>query len=115
MALATVVAGVALVGPRRVVVAGSSMEPTLRAGDRLLAVRALPVASATWWRCAAPDDERRVLVKRVEVLVPEGAVVLGDNRAASTDSRSFGPVPARSVLGRVVRRYAPAERAGPVR
>ena len=71
---------------------------------------------ATWWRCATPGDERRVLVKRVEALVSrDGVVVLGDNRAASTDSRSFGPVSSRSVLGRVVRRYAPAERAGAVR
>ena len=42
-------------------------------------------------------------------------VVRGDNPEASTDSRSFGPVPTSAVLGRVARRYAPSWRAGPVR
>ena len=31
--------------------------------------------------------------------------VLGDNRAASTDSRGYGPVPQSRILGRVVRRF----------
>ena len=34
----------------------------------------------------------------------------GDNSSASTDSRTFGLVPVRSLRGRVVYRYAPAER-----
>ena len=35
--------------------------------------------------------------------VPEGAVfVLGDNIQASIDSRSFGPVPAGEIVGKVV-------------
>lgn len=41
--------------------------------------------------------------------VPPGyVVVLGDNRAVSDDSRSFGPVPLKSILGRVI--AAPASR-----
>ena len=37
------------------------------------------------------------------VPVPEGTVfVLGDNRGESVDSRSYGPVPLRDVVGRVV-------------
>jgi signal peptidase I len=39
-------------------------------------------------------------------------VVLGDNRARSTDSRSFGPVRMRDITGRVWYRYEPWERAG---
>jgi signal peptidase I len=91
------------------------MEPTLSAGDRLLVVRSPRLRVGDVVALRAPGDERTVLVKRVEALVPEGVVVLGDNRAASTDSRGFGPVPRKAVLGRVIRRYAPAERAGPVR
>jgi signal peptidase I len=44
-------------------------------------------------------------------LVPEGQVfVLGDNRQISSDSRSFGPVPVRNIVGKVVMRFWPATR-----
>jgi signal peptidase I len=47
------------------------------------------------------------------VRVPIGDVfVLGDNRANSTDSRSFGPVPASRITGRVVLRVWPPLRLG---
>lgn len=39
---------------------------------------------------------------------PNSVVVLGDNAAVSDDSRLFGPIPLRDVLGKVVR--APAKR-----
>ena len=38
--------------------------------------------------------------------------VLGDNRAASTDSRDFGPVAANAIVGTAVLRYWPLRRAG---
>ena len=38
--------------------------------------------------------------------------VLGDNRAASTDSRDFGPVAAAAIIGTAVVRYWPLGRAG---
>lgn len=40
--------------------------------------------------------------------------VLGDNPAASTDSRTFGPVPADRVIGRVWFRVWPLRAWGPV-
>lgn len=40
--------------------------------------------------------------------------VLGDNRDASGDSRYFGPVPRSAIIGRVIFRYWPPERIGPV-
>jgi type IV secretory pathway protease TraF len=42
----------------------------------------------------------------------EGVTVVGDNPAASTDSRTFGPVPPKLVRGRVVYRYWPEGRRG---
>jgi signal peptidase I len=42
------------------------------------------------------------------VHVPAGQVfVLGDNRSDSIDSRTFGPVPADDIVGRVVARIWP--------
>ena len=97
---------------RRVEVVGASMAPTLLPGDRLLVVRWLPHPPGSI--VAVPDPRRpeRLLVKRVRAVGPAGVEVRGDAEAASTDSRHFGPVPARSVIGRAVWRYAPADRSG---
>jgi signal peptidase I len=109
---------------------GSSMEPTLRSGDRVLIRRTrrprrgqvvlmrFPV------RPGRPPDPQ-LLLKRVVAVhgdhvpgdwaspdmkaigggeVPPGhAVVLGDNRPVSWDSRHFGFVPRDRVLGVMIR------------
>ncbi len=113
----TVALGIAagVVRPRRVVVEGRSMEPTLAPGDRLLVVRARSLHAGDVVAVRDPRDPKRVLVKRIGAVLDDGIVVRGDNPGASTDSRSFGPVPSSAVLGRVVRCYAPSWRAGPVR
>ena len=41
--------------------------------------------------------------------------VLGDNRAHTTDSRTFGPVDAARIVGRAWFRYWPLSKVGPVR
>jgi nickel-type superoxide dismutase maturation protease len=110
-----VVVGVVAVRPRRVVVEGRSMEPTLAPGDRVLVVRARRLHALDVVAVRDPRDPKRVLVKRIGAVLEDEVVVRGDNPAASTDSRSFGPVPKSAVIGRVVRCYAPSWRAGPVR
>jgi nickel-type superoxide dismutase maturation protease len=109
------VIGIVVVRPRRVVVEGASMEPTLAPGDRVLVVRARRLHAHDVVAVRDPRDPGRVLVKRIGAVLEDEIVVRGDNPAASTDSRSFGPVPTTAVIGRVVRCYAPAWRAGPVR
>jgi signal peptidase I len=49
----------------------------------------------------------------VEVAVPEGHLfVMGDNRPRSSDSREFGFIPIQDVIGKVLFRYFPPEKAG---
>jgi len=98
----------------RVEVEGDSMLPTLRPGDRLLMLRGRrsrvgDIVAVTDLRTPA-----RTLVKRVAAVGTEGVTVLGDNPAASTDSRLLGPVPAVAIRGRAVYRYLPDSRRGPV-
>jgi inner membrane protease subunit 1 len=115
VASAALVLAELLVRPRRVVVEGRSMEPTLAPGDRLLVTRARGLHAGDVVAVRDPRDRRRVLVKRVGAVLDDEIVLRGDNPSASTDSRTFGPVPAKAVLGRVSRCYSPAWRAGPVR
>jgi signal peptidase I len=106
-----------------------SMLPAIRPGDRLLvdpvAYRDRPPARGEILVLDDPERPGRHLVKRVGAVagemtesgasVPSGTVyVLGDARDRSRDSRSFGPVPLRAVIGQVWLRYAPSDRRGPV-
>lgn len=85
------------------------MAPTFRPGDRLLVSRLAYVA-----RAPRPGDvvvvrdprgPSRLLLKRVAERHNCRYVVLGDNLAASTDSRHFGPVERDAIIGKVVLRY----------
>lgn len=50
----------------------------------------------------------RVEGRSAPVLVPEGFYfVLGDHRNNSSDSRAFGPVPRKCILGRIQIRWWP--------
>lgn len=115
-AVGVVAAVVAAVGVHeRFVVRGMSMAPTLQPGDRLL-VRRWPrrLAPGALVVVAAPPAPRRLVVKRVVSVRGAQVTVRGDNPEASTDSRTYGPVPRAALRGRVVYRYAPPERAGPL-
>lgn len=101
-----------LLGRRRSYrVEGDSMLPTLRPGDVVIvdptarakaglregdiAVARHPYRTDVW------------LVKRVARVLDGGRYLLaGDNPGESSDSRYFGAVPARHIVGPVVRRYA---------
>jgi len=92
-------------------VRGRSMSPALRPGDRLLVARARPRPGDVVL-AADPRDPRRELIKRVGRIDPAGLHLHGDNPAASTDARTFGPVPAEAVVWRGLMRYWPPDRIG---
>ena len=109
---ATGATAASLIRPRRVLVEGLSMTPTLQPGDRLLVVRRPGPRPGAVVAVADPRTPSRVLVKRVTSLVGDEVVVHGDNPAASTDSRDFGPVARQALLGTAVVRYRPRDRIG---
>ena len=105
--------------PGRYEVRGESMAATLLPGDRVLVLRGVHALTAprpgeiVLARVTALPG--REIVKRVQRVTPGGVVLLGDNAAASTDSRHFGAVPRTALTGRVLLRYWPDERRGRVR
>ncbi|MEA2684934.1 MAG: hypothetical protein QOE93_129 [Actinomycetota bacterium] len=97
---------------RRVEVDGDSMLPTLHPGDRLLVVRGPRARPGDLVTLPDPRQPSRIVVKRVAGVTGGTVVVRGDNPDASTDSRTFGPVPAGAITGRVVYRYHPEHGRG---
>ncbi len=101
---------------RRVV--GDSMYPTLE-NDQLIILR--PRAPLHVGDIIVFLYEGHEKIKRIHGIEGEFLYVLGDNPRFSTDSRHFGYVPRRTVLGKVAyphtekrivsERFLPAERA----
>jgi signal peptidase I len=109
----------------------NSMQPALIKGDRVLAdktaYRRMPVRKGDIVIFMYPDDRSKKFVKRVEALpgdtyidadgikkpIPHGFIyVLGDDRSNSQDSRHFGLVPLRDVVGKVRQIYYSSGRKG---
>ena len=88
-------------------VAGPSMTPTVRSGDRLLVRRVTgtdTVRDDDVVLARFPARPELLVVKRVRRAVPGGHWVEGDNPFVTDDSRAFGPA---VVVGRVVARLWP--------
>ena len=88
-------------------VAGPSMTPTVRSGDRLVVRRVAPgdtVSEDAVVLARFPARPELLVVKRVRSAVPGGHWVEGDNPFVADDSRAFGPA---VVVGRVVGRLWP--------
>ncbi len=94
----------------RVEVFGESMQPTLQPGDRLLVVRTPKARPGQLVAVPDPRQPDRTLIKRVAAISGGTLTVRGDNPAATTDSRTFGPVGRSTIRGRAVFRYFPAGR-----
>jgi signal peptidase I len=96
---------------------GQSMEPSIKSGTLLVVNRLkyglrLPGGRDFLFRWSAPKPGEVVVlytpsgeiaVKRCGAVTVRGDfVVLGDNSLQSYDSRSYGPVPAENIIGKVL-------------
>ena len=98
----------------RYAVDGPSMEPAYRAGDRLIVSRLMYVFRAPRAGDVVvvrdPELPSRHLVKRIDAVLENRPgqlryFLIGDNVAESRDSRHFGAVTRRHIVGRVWFRY----------
>ena len=80
------------------------MEPALKKGDRVLVWKLGRIRRNDIVVFSTPE---RDCVKRVVEVQGDEYFVLGDNLAASTDSRDFGTIHRHQIKGRVVLRYLP--------
>jgi nickel-type superoxide dismutase maturation protease len=99
--------GVLVANRSQVVVQGSSMEPALWPGDRLLTVPALPRAlrAGAVVVVADPADPTHRVVKRIRDVGGTTVDVRGDAPDRSTDSRTWGRVPRRAVRRVAIARW----------
>jgi nickel-type superoxide dismutase maturation protease len=95
---------------KRFCVTGTSMQPLLQPGEEILInphayqkdlpqVNDLVVA-------IHPHRENLEIVKRVHYITEDGTFfLLGDNLSHSTDSRNFGTIPLKNIIGKVICRF----------
>ena len=87
---------------RRHRVTGRSMLPTLQPNTEILYDPAATPAANDLVIARHPLEDR-LIVKRLSETLPGGQhLLLGDNRAESSDSRTFGPVTSEHLIGIVV-------------
>jgi signal peptidase I len=108
----------------RFYIATGSMEPAVLKGDHVLADKTayqrMSPQKGDIVIFVPPDDRSIKFIKRIEALpgdayidadgikkpIPHGFVyVLGDNREYSVDSRQFGLIPLRDIIGKVRHKY----------
>lgn len=82
-------------------VVGKSMEPTFHEGEKVLVVRFLPLQKGNVAAIKDPRDGR-LLLKRITKIGWEEIFVEGDNKGKSTDSRHFGWISKRLIVGKVI-------------
>ena len=84
-------------------VAGDSMLPTLKTGDRVLVDPSARIEIGDIVLANHPYKKTVRMIKRLSSIDSDGNYFLaGDNNADSTDSHTFGKIPAKDILGKVV-------------
>jgi nickel-type superoxide dismutase maturation protease len=84
-------------------VEGDSMRPTLNDGDTVLIAQGAHVGPGDIVLARHPYKQSVKMLKRISGFDGAGRYdLIGDDPVTSTDSRTFGTVPATDLLGKVV-------------
>jgi nickel-type superoxide dismutase maturation protease len=87
---------------------GDSMSPTLKEGDLVLINPQAELAVGDIVVAQHPFKKSVKIIKRIaEVLPGERYVLLSDNLEESADSRQFGAIPAKDIIGKAEARIKP--------
>jgi nickel-type superoxide dismutase maturation protease len=89
-------------------VEGDSMLPALRDGDLVLINPHADLRIGDIVLAQHPFKRSVKIIKRIaEILPGERYILLGDNLPESSDSRSFGAIAAKDILGKAVAKIKP--------
>lgn len=93
-----------LIPIRKYRISGMSMYPVLKDGDVMLVLRCFFNKKFRIGDVVACRDPRdgRVIVKRVTEIRDNMYFVIGDNEDESTDSRVFGMIEERAIMGKMI-------------
>ncbi len=84
-------------------VAGQSMQPTLVKGNKILVYKWGKIREGDIVVCSISS---RKYIKRVVKIERKDYFLQGDNTKFSTDSRDFGPVKRKNIVGKMILKYA---------
>ena len=85
-------------------VEGDSMRPTLESGDRVLVDPKTAIKAGDIVLAVHPFRSLQ-MIKRLRSIEPDGRIFLvGDNPEASSDSKVFGTIQRKHLLGKIVSR-----------
>lgn len=87
---------------KRFTVTGNSMMPSYHDGDVILVGRWGKMHVNDVIVCRDPREKNRLIMKRVAAIENASYYVLGDNKHASTDSRTFGHIQKTAIIGKVI-------------
>jgi nickel-type superoxide dismutase maturation protease len=88
-------------------VEGDSMLPTLKHGEEVIVKSCETFQIGDIVFAKHPYKKSVKMIKRIEKISTSGKLFLvGDNPSESTDSRSFGEISAKEIIGKVVCRLS---------
>lgn len=78
------------------------MLPTYKPGEKVLVVKKGLIAVQKGAVVVAKNPEKRLVIKRVKKKAGDTFFLVGDNEMQSTDSRQFGWIEKKNIIGKVI-------------